>query len=56
MRIESRHQLVLDLTRQDVRDYIVSVITDALQRGNVDYVKWEHEPQYQHVGLLPAES
>lgn len=41
MRIESRHQLVLDLTRQDVRDYIVSVITDALRRGNVDYVKWD---------------
>ena len=41
MRIESRHQLVLDLSRQDVRDYIVDAISAALRRGNVDYVKWD---------------
>ena len=40
-RLESRHQLVLDLTRGDVRDHIVEVITAALRRGNVDYVKWD---------------
>ncbi|MBQ9008941.1 MAG: alpha-galactosidase [Clostridia bacterium] len=40
-RLESRFQLVLDLTRKEVRDYIVTVITDALIRGNVDYVKWD---------------
>ena len=40
-RLESRHQLVLDLSRSDVRDYIVEVITAALRRGHVDYVKWD---------------
>ena len=38
---ESRHQLVLDMTRPDVQDYIVDAITAALKRGNVDYVKWD---------------
>ena len=40
-RLESRHQLVLDLSRSDVRDYVVEVITGALRRGDVDYVKWD---------------
>ena len=40
-RLESRHQLVLDLSRSDVRDYVVEVISDALRRGSVDYVKWD---------------
>ena len=41
MRVESRHQLVLDITRQDVRDYVVESICAALERGKVDYVKWD---------------
>ena len=41
MRVESRHQLVLDVSRQDVRDYVVDMICAALERGNVDYVKWD---------------
>lgn len=41
MRVESRHQLVLDMTRKDVRDYIVETIGAALRRGRVDYVKWD---------------
>ena len=40
-RIESRNQLVLDLSRPDVRDHMVTVISDVLRRGNVDYVKWD---------------
>lgn len=40
-RIESRNQLVLDLTREDVREYVVEAISAALRRGNVDYVKWD---------------
>ena len=41
MRVESRHQLVLDISRQDVRDYVVESICAALERGKVDYVKWD---------------
>ena len=41
LRGERRNQLVLDLSREDVRDYIVDVICAAMERGNVDYVKWD---------------
>ena len=40
-RIEARNQLVLDMSRQDVRDRTVEVICDAMRRGNVDYIKWD---------------
>ena len=41
IRVESRHQLTLDMSRQDVQDYVVEAITAAMKRGNVDYVKWD---------------
>ena len=41
LRTEARHQLVLDLSRPEVRDYIVEAISEALTRGQVDYVKWD---------------
>lgn len=37
----SRHQLVLDLTRQEVRDYIVESVTKILNSAKIDYVKWD---------------
>ena len=37
-RIEYRDQLVLDLSRDEVRDYVVDAIIAALNRGKVDYV------------------
>ena len=36
-----RHQLILDLTRVEVRDYIVSQIGGILDRVPVSYVKWD---------------
>lgn len=38
---ESRHQLVLDLSRAEVRRYVVEAVCAAMERGNVDYVKWD---------------
>ncbi len=57
MRIECRHQLVLDLTRQEVRDAIVASICGALARGKVDYVKWDMNRNINMVGsaALPPE-
>ena len=40
-RLESRNQLVLDLARGEVRDFVVEMIIAALRRGHVDYVKWD---------------
>ncbi len=36
-----RYQLVLDLTRKDVRDYIVESVSDVLSNNAIDYVKWD---------------
>ncbi len=55
----SRNQLILDLTRSDVRDYIVKSICDILAQG-VSYVKWDMNrpmtdmprPGYNHEYIL----
>lgn len=36
-----RHQLVLDLTRQEVQDYIVEAVGSVLRSAPIDYVKWD---------------
>lgn len=57
IRIESRRQLVLDLSREDVRDYLVEAISAALTRGHVDYVKWDMNRNINMWGsdTLPAD-
>ncbi len=36
-----RGQLVLDITRSDVRDYIVDTVNRMIRENNIDYVKWD---------------
>ena len=36
-----RNQLVLDLTKKEVRDYIVDTLSDILSKANIEYVKWD---------------
>lgn len=38
----SRNQYVLDITREDVRDYIVSTVNGILDTHAIDYVKWDY--------------
>lgn len=37
----SRHQLLLDLTKPEVRDYIVESVSGILDRAGIEYVKWD---------------
>jgi alpha-galactosidase len=37
-----RNQLVLDLTRKDVRDYIVEAVSSILDSAPIEYVKWDY--------------
>lgn len=37
----SRNQMVLDLTRAEVRDYIVESVSRILRENEIDYVKWD---------------
>ena len=39
--IVGRHQLLLDLTKPEVRDYIVENVTKVLDSANISYVKWD---------------
>ncbi|MFP4364111.1 MAG: alpha-galactosidase [Spirochaetia bacterium] len=40
-----RNQLVLDFSRQEIRDYIIKVISDVLKEAHVKYVKWDMNRQ-----------
>ena len=37
-----RNQLTLDLTRKEVRDYIVASVDKILSSANIEYVKWDY--------------
>lgn len=37
----SRFQLLLDMTRADVRDYLYNSISDVLKSADISYVKWD---------------
>ena len=39
--IYGRHQLLLDLTKPEVRDYIVESVSRVLDSANITYVKWD---------------
>ena len=39
--ILGRHQLLLDLTKPEVRDYIVNSVTGILDTASISYVKWD---------------
>lgn len=38
----SRNQLVLDLSRRDVQDYIISSVLSILKSAKISYVKWDY--------------
>ena len=40
-RTEARQQLILDLSRPEVQDYIIASVSGILSSSGVDYVKWD---------------
>lgn len=49
-RSEGRNQLVLDLSREDVCDYIIDCISEHLSAANIEYVKWDYNRYMTNVG------
>lgn len=41
-RTYARHQYVMDITRPEVRDYIVNSLNSLLKKHNIEYVKWDY--------------
>lgn len=39
--IRSRHQLVLDLSRKEIVDYLFEKLCSILDNGHIEYVKWD---------------
>lgn len=46
----SRNQLVLDMGRKEVRDYIYSLMKKILTESNIAYVKWDMNRQLTNLG------
>ncbi len=56
-RTQWRHQLVLDLSRKDVCDYLVQSVSSILSSCPIQYVKWDCNRRITEAAseLLPAE-
>ncbi len=46
---EGRNQLILDLTREDVREYIINTMIDVFSSGNIEYIKWDNNRHFTDV-------
>ncbi len=55
--IQQRQQLTLDLSREDVQDYVYEAVAQHLREDGIDYVKWDMNRNFSNIGsaLLPAE-
>ena len=49
-RSEGRNQLILDLTREEVQEYIVEAISKILRTVPVSYVKWDMNRNMTEIG------
>lgn len=47
---ELRHQLVLNMTREDVQDYIRTCLDDMLTNYNIKYIKWDMNRPFSEAG------
>ncbi|MGN1267405.1 MAG: alpha-galactosidase, partial [Dorea sp.] len=51
----ARNQYILDMTREDVRDYLFNVMSETLSTANIEYIKWDFNRNLTEVGsaVLP---
>lgn len=52
-----RTQCVIDMTREDVRDYLFGIMCEVLENNDIDYIKWDFNRNITEAGsvLLPPE-
>jgi len=46
---EGRNQMLLDLTRREVQDFIIEAMTKVFSSGNISYVKWDMNRNFSDV-------
>ena len=49
-RTEQRNQLVLNLARQDVRDYVYGFLDDILAHNEIAFLKWDYNRNWSEPG------
>ncbi len=47
---ETRNQLVLNLARRDVRDFVLATMDRLLRDNRIDFVKWDHNRNWSEPG------
>lgn len=57
-RSESRYQLILDLSRNEVCDEVIKMVSDILSSASISYVKWDMNRHMSEIGssTLPSEN
>lgn len=56
VRNEARNQLILDLSRREVCDYIIKSVSDILESANISYVKWDMNRNMSEIGSVGLSS
>lgn len=48
--VTGRGQYILDITREDVRKYLIDSISAVIEEGNISYLKWDFNRRFAEVG------
>ncbi|MBQ8823048.1 MAG: alpha-galactosidase [Lachnospiraceae bacterium] len=46
---EGRHQMLLDLSREEVQDYLIEAMSKVFSAGDITYVKWDMNRNFSDV-------
>ncbi len=54
---EGRNQFILDLTRREIRDYLIEVLSGVFSSANIRYIKWDMNRNFSdmYASSLPPE-
>lgn len=48
--IEARHQLTLDMSRQDVQEFVFNAVSNTLRESGAAYLKWDMNRNFSNIG------
>ena len=49
-RTQARRQLILDMSRKDVQDYVIEAVSNVLRSTPISYVKWDMNRNFKEFG------
>jgi len=49
-RTQARQQLILDMSRRDVQDYVIAAVTAVLRSADIRYIKWDMNRNFAEAG------